>query len=135
MKRAILFILCCVCVVSYAKDIDGWTHMSSKKEGKSFIKKDSIKSVGKYRQALILLSFNEAQTINNKKYYSAVYLYKYDCQNKMTFINKSIAYEKPMAKGKIIVNESSDSNKLESVAPDSIGEIQLKYVCLYKIGK
>ena len=100
----------------------------------TFIKKDSIKNIGKQKQAWILSTSLETQMKADKNYSSVMILVKYDCKNTLASIKRVVYYEKSAGRGKIVINENLDE-KFDDVIPNTSVERALNYVCSYEVKK
>lgn len=130
-KRIILFILCCVCINCYAEE---WASVGKGYLRSIFIEKNSIKEVGEYRQAWVLYSYDERRTTpSNIRYFSEVSLEKFDCTKKMASPVKTIFYKDRMAGGGFVGTMNFRQDNFKPVAPKTIREAKLNYVCSYEI--
>jgi surface-adhesin protein E len=102
----------------------------------AYVDIDSIRTIGRYVRAWELWDFDSQEQLDGyppRKYKSAKWLEIFDCRDRTSGVYQQILFADNMGQGEAVDvrSEAQDRATLEEVAPDSIGEEVLDFVCSY----
>ena len=134
MKTRLGLILIGSMIFSYAAASD-WFLIAKGNDSIVFVDKSSISSKDKYLKAWLIWDYTGPKKMEYypyKEYRSTKSLYYLDCSSNSIAISQSVNYLGNFGAGESVDSYSQDISKLKfsDVAPDTIGETILKYVCV-----
>lgn len=137
MKKALFFLLSLMSFEAFSAD---WKSITSTDGGFIFVDTSTVLQVGKYRKAWILWDYITPQKTPDYPgvmYKSIKELDYYDCDSNQSAAIQELLYDDMAGLGKNVRSSGGTFYPwaMKDVAPDTVGQAMLKFVCDVPIKK